>query len=99
MRPCPRPRRRSSELLAGCSRTRGVPYRRQPRAPEVAAIVPADHLAAQTVAGAVLLAAVVTEPSKAPEKFARFLARGLEVLDGSNRWTETPAPTAGRPVR
>jgi len=67
--------------------------------PEVAAIVPADHLSAQAVAGAVLLAAVLREPNKAPEKFASFLARGLEVLDGSNHWNETAAPTARRPVR
>jgi hypothetical protein len=65
--------------------------------PEVAPIVPKDQLCAQAVSGAILLAAVVKEPDRAPEKLARFLERGLEVLEGTNRW-DRPAPP-GRPRR
>jgi hypothetical protein len=40
------------------------------------------------VTGAVLLAAVASEPQKAPEKHRKFLAQGIEVGNGTNRWKE-----------
>ena len=55
--------------------------------PNVAAIPPGEHLTAQAVAGAVLLAAVDTEPEKAPDKLRTFLARGVEVASGTKRWS------------
>jgi hypothetical protein len=61
--------------------------------PNVEPIPPGEDLTARAVAGAILLAAVVREPEKAPQKFQSFLARGLEVLHGSNRW-EDAAPRA-----
>jgi hypothetical protein len=64
--------------------------------PDVAAVVPAEYLSAQAAAGAILLAAVVNDPHKAPQKLARFVAQGLAVLEGTNRWEESPA---GRPTR
>jgi hypothetical protein len=54
----------------------------------VPVIPPGEYLTAQGVAGAVLLAAVLTEPEKAPEKQRQFLAQGVEVANGVQRWTE-----------
>jgi hypothetical protein len=57
--------------------------------PNVTEVVPpAEHLTAKTVAGGLTLAAVMTEPAKAPERYAQFLALGLEVDAGKNRWPE-----------
>jgi hypothetical protein len=50
--------------------------------PNLEAVPPAEHLTAQMVAGAVMLAAVSVEPEKAPEKYGRFLAQGMEVASG-----------------
>jgi hypothetical protein len=57
--------------------------------PNVPVIPPADYLTAHAVAGAVLLAAVLTEPEKTPEKYRRFLALGIDVANGTNRWKES----------
>jgi hypothetical protein len=59
--------------------------------PNLPPVPPAEHLTPTTVANAVLLAAVVTEPEKAADKFRRFFAVGVEVAAGANRWKETPA--------
>jgi hypothetical protein len=56
--------------------------------PNVPAIPPDERLTAQGAAGAVLLAAVQTEPEKAPVKYHHFLAAGLEVARGTDRWQE-----------
>jgi hypothetical protein len=52
----------------------------------VPAVPPADNLTGQGVAGAVLLAAVQTEPQKAAEKHRQFVQLGLEVATGANQW-------------
>lgn len=49
-------------------------------------VPPAETLTAQTVTGAVLVAAVERETEKAFDKFRRFLALGIEVASGTNRW-------------
>jgi hypothetical protein len=54
--------------------------------PNVPAVPPGEHLTAHGVACAVMLAAVSTEPEKAPEKFRKFLATGVDVASGANRW-------------
>jgi hypothetical protein len=59
--------------------------------PNVTAVPPKEGLTAKVVGGALLLASVLTEPQKAPEKQQRFLALGLEVANGANRWKEVPA--------
>jgi hypothetical protein len=59
--------------------------------PNVPAIPPGEYLTAHGVAGAVMLAAVQSEPEKAPEKYRKFLAQGIEVANGVNRWKETGA--------
>jgi hypothetical protein len=56
--------------------------------PKLPVVPPGEHLTGHGVAGAVLLAAVLTEPQKAAEKHRRFLALGAEVADGANRWKE-----------
>ncbi|MCI0461363.1 MAG: hypothetical protein L0Z62_30815 [Gemmataceae bacterium] len=60
-------------------------------------IPPAEHLTAQGVAGAVLLAAVLHEPEKAGEKYRRFVALGKEVAGGKNRWQEAHANRRSEP--
>jgi hypothetical protein len=62
--------------------------------PDVPAVPPGETLTAHGVAGAILLSAVQTEPQKAPEKQRKFLAQGIEVLGGGNRWKEAPRPPA-----
>jgi len=54
--------------------------------PNVPVIPPGPYLTAHGVAGAVMMAAVVTEPQKAPEKYKKFLAQGIDVANGANRW-------------
>lgn len=56
--------------------------------PEVA---PAATLLPAAVAGAVLLAAVETEPERAEEHYRAFLTAGLDIADGGNG---RPAPAA-----
>lgn len=54
--------------------------------PNVPTIPPGEYLTALAVAGVVMLAAVLTEPERAPDKFRRFLTLGIEVANGSERW-------------
>lgn len=49
-------------------------------------IPPGEYLTAHAVAGAVMLAAVLTEPEKASEKYRQFLAQGVEVANGTSQW-------------
>ena len=53
--------------------------------PHVPVIPPGEQLTANGVAGAVMLAVVLTEPEKAPEKYRRFLGEGIELANGSPR--------------
>jgi len=50
-------------------------------------VPPAEHLAATTVANAVILAAVA-EPPKMPAKYKQYLTLGQDVAAGKNRWKE-----------
>jgi len=54
--------------------------------PNVPAVPPGEYLTAHGVAGSVMLAAVQSEPEKAPEKNRKFLAQGIEVAKGTLRW-------------
>lgn len=54
--------------------------------PDVPVVAPADDLTARTVAGAVLMAAVVSEPEKAEQKYQRFLDLGIAVASGKDVW-------------
>lgn len=54
--------------------------------PNAPVVPPADDLTARTVAGAVLMAAVVSEPDKAEQKYQRFLEQGIAVAGGKDVW-------------
>ncbi len=54
--------------------------------PTAPAVPPGEQLTAHAVAGAVMLAAVLTEPQKAPEKYRKFFALGIDVGNGVNKW-------------
>jgi len=56
--------------------------------PTLEEVPPADHLTATAVAGAVQMAAVLSEPANAPEKHRRLLKLGIDVARGVNRWKE-----------
>ncbi len=56
--------------------------------PNLPEVPPGETLTAQGVTGAVLLAAVQTEPEKAVEKQRAFLTQGIDVANGTNRWKE-----------
>ncbi|HYT94445.1 MAG TPA: hypothetical protein VEL76_37365 [Gemmataceae bacterium] len=56
--------------------------------PKAPVVPPGETLTAHGVVGAVLLAAVATEPQKAPDKHRKCLAQGIEVGNGTNRWKE-----------
>ena len=64
--------------------------------PNVPAVPPADHLTAHAASGAVTLAAVLTEPEKADEKFKRFLAKGMEYADAPLPTRPAPAMVTAR---
>jgi hypothetical protein len=54
--------------------------------PNLPAVPPGEYLTAHGVTGSVLLAVVATEPEKAPEKYRKVLALGIEIANGTNRW-------------
>jgi hypothetical protein len=54
--------------------------------PNVAEVPPPDHLTPGAAAGAVMLAAVAGEPAKAEERYKKFLAIGVDVASGKNKW-------------
>jgi hypothetical protein len=54
--------------------------------PNLAVVAPGPFMGARAVAGAVMLAAVQSEPQRAAERYRRFLALGFEVAGGSQSW-------------
>jgi hypothetical protein len=66
--------------------------------PNLPAVPPGEEFTGRMAAGALMLAAVMKEPEKAPEKYAAFLRTGLEIADGKNLWPTPPrVPPAARP--
>jgi uncharacterized protein DUF6931 len=53
--------------------------------PDVPVVPPGEGLTARAVAGAVLMAAVVSEPEKAEEKYQRFLEQGIAAASGQDQ--------------
>lgn len=49
-------------------------------------IPPGEYLYAKAVSGAVIFAAVASEPEKAPEKFNNYLAQGMEITVKIKLW-------------
>jgi uncharacterized protein DUF6931 len=56
--------------------------------PNLKEVPPADHLTGTCVAAAVQTAAVLNEPAKADDAYQAFLAVGLEVARGKDRWKD-----------
>jgi hypothetical protein len=54
--------------------------------PNVGAVPPGETLTVQAVAGALGLAAVISEPEKAGEKFRKFFALGIEIAQKGEPW-------------
>jgi hypothetical protein len=55
-------------------------------APEAPPVPPPEHGAAVAVGNAVILAAVIAGPRKAPETYHSFFTLGFDVAAGKNRW-------------
>jgi hypothetical protein len=53
--------------------------------PDVPVVPPAEDLTARTVVGAVLMAAVVSEPEKAEQKYQRFVEQGVALATGKEQ--------------
>jgi hypothetical protein len=49
-------------------------------------VPPGENMTGQIAGAGVLMAAVQNDPAKAIEKFQAFLAKGVEVARGTNRW-------------
>ena len=54
--------------------------------PDAPPVPPGEFMTAKAVAGSVTLAAVVTEPERATEKFVEFVKVGLEVAERTKLW-------------
>jgi hypothetical protein len=54
--------------------------------PDLKAVPPGEQLTAKGVANAVILAGVLSQPEKAPEKYRRFLDLGVEIAGGATPW-------------
>lgn len=54
--------------------------------PNVQAVPPGPYDCNKMIANAVILAAVITEPEKAPEKFVQSLQQGLDVIGKIKVW-------------
>ncbi len=61
---------------------------------DVPAVPPAEYLTGRAVAGAVMLAAVLTEPEKAPEKYRLFLEQGIDIACGGDGRKIQPQPSS-----
>jgi hypothetical protein len=54
--------------------------------PDAPAVPPGEEFTGHAAAGAVMLAAVRSEPEKAAEKQRRFVALGVEIANGARPW-------------
>ena len=66
--------------------------------PHVQVIPPGEHLTARGVVGAVMMAAVHLGPEQIDETHRRFLDRGIQVADGTDRWNDAPAAAPAKSV-
>ena len=58
--------------------------------PDAPVVPPGELMTAAAVAGSVTLAAVATEPEKAPEKFRAYIEQGLDVARRIKLWEPAP---------
>jgi hypothetical protein len=61
--------------------------------PEMDPVPPGEYMAANAIAGSIVLAAVLREPETANEKFQAFVEQGMVVADKIQLWTP---PEEGR---
>jgi hypothetical protein len=61
--------------------------------PDLPPVPPPEHLTGVAAANAVILVALLGPPDQARQAFQKFIALGLDVAKGTNRWKE-PAPPA-----
>jgi hypothetical protein len=61
--------------------------------PEMDPVPPGEYMAANAIAGSIVLAAVSDEPENANEKFQSFVEQGMVVADKIQLWT----PPENRP--
>jgi hypothetical protein len=54
--------------------------------PDTPAVPPGEFLTARAITGAIVAAAVSTDPAKAPDKFQSFIAQGLDVVNRLHLW-------------
>ena len=59
--------------------------------PDVGPVEPPPHAAAKAIAGSIILAAVATEPEKAPEKFRVSVAQGAQIAERVKLWNTLEA--------
>lgn len=60
-------------------------------------VPPGEFMAAQAIAGSIILAAVIDPPELAPERYQEYLRQGFEVAEKTALWTPPPPrPGAGR---
>jgi hypothetical protein len=62
--------------------------------PDMDPVPPGEYMAANAIAGAIVLAAVSSEPESANEKFQGFVEQGLAVADKIELWTPADATDA-----
>ncbi len=55
-------------------------------------VEPGEFAAAKAITGSVILAAVSTEPEKAPEKFRGFIEQAVAIANRIHLWPATPQP-------
>ena len=54
--------------------------------PDTPPVPPGEFLTARAITGAIVAAAVSSEPVKAPERFQSFIAQGLDVVNRLHLW-------------
>jgi hypothetical protein len=64
--------------------------------PGVEPVPPGEFMAAQAIAGCIILAAVIDPPEQAPERYEEYLRQGFEVAEKTALWTPPPPRPGGR---
>lgn len=64
--------------------------------PGVDPVPPGEFMAAQAIAGCIILAAVIDPPELAEERYQEYLRQGFEVAEKTALWTPPPPRPAGR---
>lgn len=60
--------------------------------PDTPPVPPPENLTGNTVASAIMMATVVTEPQKAPQRYRTFLDQGIEIAKGGTGERSQPEP-------